>query len=236
MLVLDLDATDFLLDFVVPVPVLGFSPLLVLILEFFNFLKFKFIFYFQASLVDALAEKNVQDWLYLDIVVKEIIVLNLGDLVDTRLLWDILWRFRFLLEFVCLQFHFCFLWLLLALLCQKVSEVDINAGRWSWSQVIWACRILRLLELHQLGFDHLYLLSLTLFLDPQLLFLGWSHVLLEQMDVMSISSEDSFVEHNVESRSALLFLGNGWEEHSVLGSTVLVLVSNNLGLCPFKTL
>ena len=141
-LVLYLDAADFLLDLVLPVAVLGLSAGLVLFLELYDVFQFKFFFYLETGLVNRFAQQHIQNWLYLYVVVKEVIVLDLGDLIDACLLWDVLGSGRFRLEFVCLQFHFCLLGLLLALLGQEVGEVDINTGRWSWSEVVWTGGVL----------------------------------------------------------------------------------------------
>jgi hypothetical protein len=54
--------------------------------------------------------------LHLYVVVEEVVVLDLRDLINTRLLGHVFWRGRFRLERVSLQFHFCLIWLYFALL------------------------------------------------------------------------------------------------------------------------
>jgi hypothetical protein len=53
---------------------------------------------------------------------------------------------------------------------------------------------------------------------------------------MSVSSENSLIIHNVESLSTLLFFWNRWIKSTILGSSILVFISDNLRLCTFKTL
>ena len=69
----------------------GLSSLSVLSFELPDFLQFCFLFDFKDSLFDSFGEENIQDWLDLSVVVKEIIVPNLSVSVDTCLLRDILW-------------------------------------------------------------------------------------------------------------------------------------------------
>ena len=71
---------------------------------------------FERRLLDGLAKQHVEYGLHLYVVVKEVVVLDLRDLINTRLLGHVFWRGRFRLERVSLQFHFCLVWLYLALL------------------------------------------------------------------------------------------------------------------------
>lgn len=170
------------------------------------------------------------------IIVEKIMVLNLCDLVDTSLLGYIFWSLWFRLENISLQFHFCLIRFDLSLLGKEVGEINFNSGWGTWSQIIRACGILRLLEFHQLRFDHFNLLPLPFFFNSLLLFLGWRYVLLEYIDIMSVSSEYSLIVHYIKSSTAFIFFWNRWIKHAVLGSTIFVFSSNNLGLGSFKTL
>ena len=71
---------------------------------------------FESRLLDGLAKQHVEYGLHLDVVVKEVVVLDLRDLINTRLLGHVFWRGRFRLERVSLQFHFCLIWLYFTLL------------------------------------------------------------------------------------------------------------------------
>ena len=175
-LILNFDPLNFSFDFLLPIAVFDLTAFVIFVLELPNLVEFLLFLHLQGGLVDALAQQHVQDWLHLLVVVEQIIVLDLGDLIDTSLLWHILWSRWSWLENVSLQFHFCLCWLFLALLSQKVGEVDINSCRWSWAQVVGTCCILRLLKLEQLCFDHLDLFLLALLFDALLFLLGWGQV------------------------------------------------------------
>lgn len=56
------------------------------------------------------------------------------------------------------------------------------------------------------------------------------------MLVMGISSENSLVVHDIKSLSTFLLLWNWWVKHTVLGTSILMLTSDNLRLSSFKTL
>lgn len=138
--VLDLDAGDFALDLLLPLGVLDLAALVVVVLELFDLFMFKLFFDFKTSLVDGLAEQHVEDGLDFFVVVEEIVVFDLSDFVDARLLGNILWTGRFRLENIGLQFHICFVRLGLALLGQEVGEVHLDARWRPGSQVVRARR------------------------------------------------------------------------------------------------
>jgi len=145
-LVLLLDEIDLTLDFLLPfVLVLGLS-LTVFGLVLANFVQFGFLFYFEDGLLTGLGEKHVQDWLYFAIIVKEIVITDLGDFVDSSLLWDVLWRRWFWQELVSLAFHINLLRNVTVLLRKEKSQVYINAGLWQRSQIVDACVGLLLFE------------------------------------------------------------------------------------------
>ena len=217
-----------------PVSVFELPPLVVFIFELSNFFKFMLLLHFKDSLVDRLVKQHIQDRLDLDIIIEEIIVFNLGYLVYSRLFRNIFWSWRFRLENVSLQFHFCLICFGFALFSQKVGQVYLDSSRRTWSQVIWRGRIFGLFKFHQLRFNHLNFLLLSLFFDPLLLFLRWVQILLQDVLVVSVSPEDSLIVHDVESLAALLFLWDRRIKHTVFRTTVLVLVFHNGGWCSFK--
>jgi hypothetical protein len=115
VLVLDLDSLDFFLDLTLPFLVIISLSLMILIFELTNLFNFMLFFNFKNSLVDALAQENIQDWLNFFIIVEEIVIFNLCDFIDTCLLWNVFWSWWFWLEIISLQFHFCLCWFGLSL-------------------------------------------------------------------------------------------------------------------------
>jgi hypothetical protein len=90
-LVLGLDARDLALHFTLPFVALGRETLLAALFEATNLIKLGLLLDFKERLLHGFSEKYVQDWLHFTIVVEEVIVFDLGDLVDTCLLRDIRW-------------------------------------------------------------------------------------------------------------------------------------------------
>ena len=192
------------------------------------------LLHFKDSLVDGLVKQHIQDRLDLDIIIEEIIVFNLGYLVYSRLFRNIFWSWRFRLENVSLQFHFCLICFGFALFSQKVGQVYLDSSRRTWSQVIWRGRIFGLFKFHQLRFDHFNFLLLSLLFDSLLLLLRWVQILLQNVLVVSVSPEDSLIVHDVESLAAFLFLWDRRVKHTVFSAPVLVFVFHNGGWCSFK--
>jgi len=108
VLVLDLNSLNFFLDLTLPFLVIISLSLVILIFELTNLFNFMLFLNFKNSLVDTLAQENIQDWLNFFIVVEEIVIFNLCDFIDTCLLWNVFWSWWFWLEIISLQFHFCF--------------------------------------------------------------------------------------------------------------------------------
>jgi hypothetical protein len=171
-LVLLLYPLYFSLDFLGPLCLFGLAPLMITELVLPDLLELMLFFNLQGSLLDGLVEQDIENGLDLDIVIEQVIVFNLSDLVDAGLLGHVLWSRRFRLESVCLQFHFCFIWLYFALFRQEICKIDLDSCWRTWSQVVWTRRVLRLFEFHQLRFDHLNFLLLSLLFDAHLLFLS----------------------------------------------------------------
>lgn len=113
---------------------------MVVVLELFDVFVLELLLDLETSLINGLAEQDVEDRLDLLVVVEEVVVFDLSDFVDARLLWDVLGTGRFRLENIGLQFHICLIRLGLALLGKEVSEVHLNSCRWSRSQVVRARR------------------------------------------------------------------------------------------------
>lgn len=233
-LVLLLDAADLSFDFVLPIGVLKLPPLVIFIFELSNFFKLMLLLHFQDCLVYRLVKQDVQDRLDLDIIVEEVIVLDLRYLVDSRLFRNVFRSWRFRLENVSLQFHFCLIGFSLTLFSQKVGQVYLDPSWRPWSQIIRRCGVFGLFKFHQLRFYHLDFLLLSLLFDSLLLLLGRVQILLQDVLVVSVSSEDSLIIHDVESLAPFFFLWDRRVKHTVFGSTVLVLVFNNCGRGSFK--
>jgi len=157
-------------------------------------------------LLNGLREEDVEDRLHLTVVFEQIIVADLGHFVDARLFWHILWRRRFRKEFISLNLDIALFGLFAALLSQEVSQVDLNAGWGSWSQVVWLCLGFRLLEFKQLLFNHLNLLFLTLHLDALLFLLRRGQVLVQARQIVCVSSEDTLVIHDVEGLTVIVLV------------------------------
>ena len=209
---------------------------MVLILKLPNVLELVLLFHLESSLLNRFIKQNVQNWLDFNVIVEKVVVFNLSDFVDTCLLWNVFWSRWFRLEYICLQFHFCLIRFCFALFSQEIFQIYLNARRRPRSQIIWTCGILRLLELHQLRFNHFDLFLFTFFLNPLLLFLRRCDMLLKYILIVSITSEDPLIVHNVQCLAAFLFLGNRWIQHTILGTTIFVFSSYHLWLSSFKTL
>ena len=165
-------------------------------------------FNLEGSLFNRLVEQHIKNWLDLNIIIKKVIILNLSNLINSSFLRDVFWRWWFRLENICLQFHFCFIRFRLALFSQEVCEINLDPCRWAWSQVVGTGCILGFLEFHQLGFYHLDLLPFSFFFDALLFFLRGIQILLQDVLVVSVSSEHSLVVHNIEGLTTFLFLGD----------------------------
>jgi hypothetical protein len=200
-LVLVLDALNLAFHFLLPVVPQVDLTLLVVSLELADFLEFGFFLHFEEGLFDRLSQQDVEDGLDFAVVIEEIVVLDLGDLIDTCFLGDILGRLRTGNEHVSLHFAFNLSRLCSALLSQEVCQVDINAGRGARSEVIRGWLMLLTFVGQKLGLDHLNFLSLLLLFDSEFVFLLGSHVRLDQVHIVGVASENALVVHNVEGLS-----------------------------------
>lgn len=171
-LVLVFNACNFFLDFLLPLVVLLLLTLVVLLFEFADVVQLGLFFYFKQSLLNCLCQQNIQDRLYLSVIIEQIVVTNLSILIDTSLFGDILRSRRLRQENVCLCTFIINIRLVFALLSQKVSEINVNTCWGTRSQIIWRSLVLRLFEFNELLLDHLYLLSFTFNLNSLLLFLS----------------------------------------------------------------
>ena len=110
--------------------------------------------------------------MHFSIIIKEVVVFDLGDLVDTRFFRNILGRRWFLLESISLASDFDLSGLLATLFSQEIGEINFDSGRWPGSQVIWAGFGLLFLKFNELLLDHFDLLLFTLHLNALLFFLS----------------------------------------------------------------
>ncbi len=131
-------------------------------LETANLVQLLFFFYFKKCLLDCLGQQYVKDGLDLAIVVKQIIVFNLGDLIYSCLLRNVGRSGWARLKFICLNLTVNLLRLFFALFSQVIGQIYLDAGRGAWSQVVRRDLILRFLEFNELLLDHFELALLTL--------------------------------------------------------------------------
>ena len=145
-LVLLLDAVALPPDFLLPVFVVGILSLLVFCFELSNLLKLSLLFDFEDSLLYRLRKEHIENRLDLLVVMEEVVVSNLSDFVDSCLLRDVLWSWRFRKENVSLSFDSRLLGRLSALLCEEVGQIDFNPGWCSRTQIIGGGLLLLLFE------------------------------------------------------------------------------------------
>ena len=108
------------------------------------------------------------------------------------------------MEFICLRLNVCFFRRRSSLLSQEIGEVNLDTSGWAWSQIVWLRLRFRFLEFEQLLFNHFHLLFLALHLDALLFLLSRGHVCFQQISVVSVSTENSLVVHDVESLTVIL--------------------------------
>lgn len=231
-LILLLDAGDFSLYLLFPRILLVLLSLLVLSFKFANLVQFSLFFDFQQGLFDSLGEKHVQNWLDFSVVVKQVVVFDLSVSINTSLLGHVLGSGRFRDERVSLSFYILNFSRLHPLFCQKVSQVNFNSSRRKRSKVVQILvSFLVLFVLNESLFNHLDLLLFPLHLNALLFLLSWSQVVLQQVVVVSVSTEDSFVVHDVQSTS-IVFIVFSFS----VGVFVFLLSFNDLGLGSLEVL
>jgi hypothetical protein len=207
---------------------------MIFIFELSDLFELMFFFNLKDGLLASLIEQDIKNGLNLNIVIKQIVVFNLRYLIDTCFLRDIFWSWRFRLENISLQFHFCFIWLNLALFSQEVSEVYLYTGRRPGSQVVGTSGVFRLFEFHELGLDHFDFLLFSFFFNALLFLLRGSQMLLQHILIMGVTSEYSLVVHDVKCLATFLFFWDWRVEHTILGASVFVLIPHYLGLSSFE--
>ena len=114
-LVLLLDPFNFAFHLLLPVSIFELATFCILIFELSNFFHLMLLFDFLRGLLYRFIEQYVKNGLHLNVVVKEIIVLDLSDLVNAGLLGDVFWSRWFRLENVSLNLNFRFIGLGLTL-------------------------------------------------------------------------------------------------------------------------
>jgi hypothetical protein len=132
------------------------------------------------------------------IIVKQVVVLNLCDLVDSSFLRNVRRRGRPWKEIIGLNFAINLLWLILALLSQVVGQVYLNSGSWAGSKVVRGYLIFRFFEFNELLLYHFKFALLCLRLIPKVLSLSRRQLFFQNVHSVCISSEYTLVIHNVE--------------------------------------
>ena len=205
-LILLLDEVNLAFDLLLPLILVILLALLVLLLELADLLQLRLLFHLENGLLHRFGQENVQDGLNLTIVLKKVIITDLGHLVNARLLWHVLGAWRFRKEFVGLDLDVVLLGLLAALLGEEVGKVNLDARGRPRAQIVRLGLRLGFLEFEQLLFDHFDLLFLTLHLDTLLFLLRRRQVLVQVLQVVRVSAEDSLVIHDVESLAVVLLV------------------------------
>ena len=145
-LVLLFDAVALPSDLLLPVLVVGILSLLVFCFELSDLLKLSLLLDFEDSLLYRLRKEHIENWLDFLVVMEEVVVSNLSDFVNSSLLWDVLWSWRFRKENVSLSLNRRLFGRLSALLCEEVGQIDFNPGWCSRTQVIGGGLLLLLFE------------------------------------------------------------------------------------------
>ena len=123
-----------------------------------------------------------------------------------------------------------------ALLRKEVCEINLNTSRRSRSQIVGLRLRFALLELKQLLLDHLYLLFFPLHLDSLLLFLSRCKILLQQVGVVSVSTEDSFVVHDIHGFTTIILVIIPLVCRDHIWIFKLIFATHNFGLGTLKRL
>ena len=124
-LILLFDALSLAPHFLLPWFRCSILPLLILSFEFSNFFELSFFLDFKNCLLDCLGEQYVQNWLDFFVIIKEIIVSDLSDFVDSSFLRDILWSWRFRKEYICLCLNSYLFRRSSTLLSEEVSQINL---------------------------------------------------------------------------------------------------------------
>ena len=205
-LILLLDEVDLAFDFLLPLVLIVLLALLVFLLELSDFLQLGLFFDLENGLLHGFRQQDVEDGLNLTIVLKQVIIANLGHLVNARLLGHVFRAWRFRKEFICLDLDVVLLGLLTSLLGEEVGEVDLDARGRPRAQIVGLGLGFGFLEFEQLLFDHFDLLFLTLHLDTLLFLLRRRQVLVQVLQVVRVATEHSLVIHDVESLAVILLV------------------------------
>ena len=90
-LILLLDEGDFAFDLLIPLSVIVLLSFLILLFELANLLQLSLFFDLKNGLLNRFGEEHIKNWLHFSVIVKQVVVANLSDFVDTRLFGHILW-------------------------------------------------------------------------------------------------------------------------------------------------
>jgi len=115
-LVLLLDAGYLPLDLLLPLVTLVLEPRVAPVLEASDFVQLRLLLNLQKGLLYSLGQEYVKDGLDFSIVVKEVVIFNLGHLVDPCLLGDVGWGWWSGQELICLNSTLDLICLILPLL------------------------------------------------------------------------------------------------------------------------
>jgi hypothetical protein len=239
-LVLVLDSLDLAFDLFLPTVTQVDLSLFVVGFEFADFVEFGLLFDFEEGLFNSLSQEHVKDGLHFAVVVEKIVILDLGEFIDTGFLRDILGGFRSWHKNVGLALDVAFLGLIAALFGEEVGEVNLNASGWAGDQIVRGRLVLLAFVSEELGFNHFDLLALLFFLYSHFILLLSGHVSLDQVHVVSVSTEDSLIVHDVQ---CFTLIGVHLIEEAIvggvcgsLGGLVLGFSAEHLGLGSLKSL
>ena len=111
-----LDAGDLPLDLLLPLVTLVLESRVAPVLEASDLIQLGLLLDLQQGLLHSLGQEYVKYGLDFTIVVKKVVVFDLGHLVDPCLLWDVRWGWWSGQELICLHSALNLLCLILPLL------------------------------------------------------------------------------------------------------------------------
>lgn len=144
--VLLFDALRLASDLLLPRLLGGILPLLVLSFEFSDLFKLCLFLNFKNGLLHCLCEEDIENWLDLFVIVKEIIVSDLGDFVDSCLFWHVLGSWGLWQEYVSLSLNSHFLRRCASLLSQEVRQINFDPRRGTGAQIVGGCLLFLFFE------------------------------------------------------------------------------------------
>jgi len=135
-LVLLLNPRYFFLNLLFPVISFRLFLFATFSFEFSNLFNLCLFLNLKNCLLYCLCQKHIHNGLHLSVVIKKVIVFDLGDFVDTCFLRNV-WRGgRFRNELIRLNLNIQFIRSLFTLLSEEISQVNLYPSWGSWPKII----------------------------------------------------------------------------------------------------